>query len=261
MAEPSPSVAAMVLDVATGAEVMTLHGLGNYVWCVAFSPDGKYIASDDANGMAKVWDVATGNEVMTFRGHRYNVFSIAFSPDGKRIVSGGEEVKVWEAATGTELMTLRGHGGYVWSVAFSPDGKRIVAGCGNVKVWDADTGTEVMTLRGHKNSAWSLAFSPDGKTLAIASIDNSIKLLESTAPAGGYELRWNAEAARKIVDELYKEHGFYYEVIDKLKADKALAESVREVALQIANARKWENAEKLKKQSSESAGQEEGEAE
>jgi len=63
------------------------------------------------------------------------------------------------------------------------------------------------------------------------------------------------------VDELYEKYGFYYEVIDKLNADKTLAEPVRKVALQIANARKWEDAEKLKKQSSESAGPEEAEAE
>jgi hypothetical protein len=67
------------------------------------------------------------------------------------------------------------------------------------------------------------------------------------------ERRRVAEAAREVVDELYGELGFYSEVISKLKADKTLDESVRKVALQIANARKWEDTEKLRKQSPDSA--------
>ncbi|GAF93160.1 unnamed protein product, partial [marine sediment metagenome] len=78
-----------------------------------------------------------------------------------------------------------------------------------------------------------------------------IKLWESTAPAGGYEPRRTANAARKIVDELYEKHGFYNEVIDKLKADKMLDEPLREVALQIANCRLLEDAKKLEKQAKE----------
>ena len=105
-----------------------------------------------------------------------------------------------------------------------------------------------MTLRGHKESIASVAFSPDGKTIGAGSY-NSIKLWESTTPAGGYEPRWNAEAARKVVDQLYKKHGVnYYEVIDKLKADKTLAEPVRKLALQIANSRLRKDTEKLKKE-------------
>jgi len=131
-------------------------------------------------------------------------------------------------------------------VAFSPDGKRIISGSGDntIKVWDAATGAELMPLRVADDPS-ALAFSPDGKTIAAGIYDNSIKLWESTTPAGGYEPRWNAEAVRKVVDELYKETGFYSEVIDKLNADKTLAEPVRKVALQIANSRLWEDAEKL----------------
>jgi hypothetical protein len=103
---------------------------------------------------------------------------------------------------------------------------------------------------------YSARFSPDGKNIAIGD-GNTIALLESAVPVGGYEPRRTAHAARKVVDKLYEEHGFYSEVIDKLKADKTLAEPVRKVALQIANSRLWEDAEKLKKQSSESASQEE----
>jgi tetratricopeptide (TPR) repeat protein len=94
----------------------------------------------------------------------------------------------------------------------------------------------------------SIVFSPDGKTVAAGCDDNSIMLWESTTPASGYEPRWNAEATKKVVDELYKETGFYSEVIDRLKADKTLAESARRVALQIANSRLWQDARKLERE-------------
>ncbi len=66
-------------------------------------------------------------------------------------------------------------------------------------------------------------------------------------PADGYEPRQNGAAARKIVDDLYEEYGLYSQVIDKLKAEKTLDESVCKVALQIANARLWEDKEKSQK--------------
>ena len=243
-----------VWDASTGEELMTLRGHKEGVRCVTFSPDGKRIVSGSEDKTIKIWDATTGAELMTLRGHGKKVWSVAFSPDGKRIVSGSFDetvVKVWDAANGAEVMTLRGHSRFVDSVAFSPDGRRIVSGSwdGTVKLWDAATGTELMTLRVVGNWPSSIAFSPDGKTIAAGIYDNSIKLWESTTPAGGYEPRSNAEAVRKVVDELYKETGFYSEVIDKLKADKTLAEPVRKVALQIANSRLWEDARKLKEES------------
>ncbi len=138
-------------------------------------------------------------------------------------------------------------------MAFSPDGKRIISGSGDntIKVWDSATGAELMTFV-FKNPS-SIAFSPDGKTIAagIYDYDNNIKLWESTTPAGGYEPRWNAEATRKVVDEVYEEYGFYYKVIDKLNADNTLAEPIRKLALQVANSRLREDARKLSEQSFE----------
>jgi WD40 repeat protein len=123
-----------------------------------------------------------------------------------------------------------------------------------VKVWDVLTGTELMTLPRHLQRIRSVAISPDGNTIAVGVTNKNVVLWESSEPLGGYRPRKTAEAARKLVDELYEEHEFYSEVISRLKADKTLDESVRKVALQIANARLWEDAEKLKKQSSDSSG-------
>ncbi|MFC1765757.1 hypothetical protein ACFL6U_27240 [Planctomycetota bacterium] len=90
-----------------------------------------------------------------------------------------------------------------------------------------------------------VAVSADGKTIA-SSAENGIVLYESDVPADGYEPGRIGIAARRRVSELYKKHGFYGNVIDKLKADDTVEESVRKVALQIANARLWEDAEERK---------------
>jgi len=162
-----------------------------------------------------------------------------------------QTVKIWDAASGAELMTLRGHRNRVRTVAFSPDDKRIISSSqdNTIKVWDSATGAELMTLVIDHPS--SIAFSPDGKTIAVGTYGNGIRLWESTTPAGGYEPRWSAEATRRFVDELYKETGFHSEVIDRLKADKRLAEPARKMALQFAKASLREEAKRLGRKSFE----------
>jgi dipeptidyl aminopeptidase/acylaminoacyl peptidase len=241
-----------IWDMARGEEVMTLKGHDSLVHCAAFSPDGRLLASGAGDPNIKIWEWATGRESMTLRGHEGGIItSVAFSPDGMHIASTSQQdaaARLWNVVTGTMLMTFR-HADGVTSAAFSPDGKRIITGSHDrtVRVWDAATGAELLTLRaGFVVDA--VTFSPDGKTIAGGPFDDTISFWESAPPAKGYELRKNGEAARQIVDELHEKHGLYHEVITQLQHDTTLDLVVRKLGIQIADSRKWEDGENLRKE-------------
>ena len=89
----------------------TLKGHTSMVVSVAFSPDGKILASGSWDKSIKLWDVATGKNTATLKGHTGWVNSVAFSPDGKTLASGGfdDNIQLWDVASGKNIATLKGH--------------------------------------------------------------------------------------------------------------------------------------------------------
>jgi WD40 repeat protein len=157
-----------------------LKGHTAIVYSVAFSSDGKLLASGSFDNTIKLWEYPSGKEARTLKGHTAQVYSVAFSPLGNLLASGSQDksVRLWDPKDGKTVKELKGHGDIVQSVAFSPDGKLLATASADksVRLWDPASGKEVKNLGSHKKSAYCVAFSADGKLLASCSEDTTIKL-------------------------------------------------------------------------------------
>jgi WD40 repeat protein len=176
-----------------------------YVFCVAFSPDGKTLASGGQDKVIRLWETSTGKALRQFVGHVEDVTSIAFSPKGDALVSGSRDktIRFWDVASGKPRPQIINHPGKVREMAFSRDGKKLAsAGGANIYIWDPATAKEVRHWKAHKGGACGLAFSPDGKTLASGGFANSRK---GKGLADSYALAlWNPATGKMV--RCFEEH-------------------------------------------------------
>ncbi|KAK6354376.1 hypothetical protein TWF730_008784 [Orbilia blumenaviensis] len=184
-----------------GLCVQSLRGHSSYVLSVAFSPDGKQLASGFYDDTVKIWDLTTGVNLNTLKGHSGSIQSVAFSPDGRYLASGSGDgtIKIWNTITGVNLSTLEDHEKWVNSVAFSPNGKRLASGSddNSIKIWDMTTEAKsvIHTLEGHSEA---VAFSPDGRFLASGSQDSTIKVWNTITGVNLITLKNHSDCVRSV---------------------------------------------------------------
>lgn len=150
------------------------------IMSVAFSPDGKILATGDGNGEIRLWQVADGKQLFACKSHADLIKSVAFSPDGEIIASGSHDktVRLWDVSTGQCLHVLEGHTSWVWSVTFIPDSQILATGSidKTVKLWDINTGNCLKTLQGDSDAILAIAINQHGQTLVTGSVDNTVRL-------------------------------------------------------------------------------------
>lgn len=168
-----------LLGVVTST-VRILQDHTSRVWSVAFSPDGKTLASCSEDLTIKLWDVINGVCRQTLQGHTKWVKSVAFSSDGQFLASGSFDctMRLWDVQTGTCLKILQGHTNTITAVAISPDSQYLASSSYDqtVRLWAVETGQCIKMLRAHSNRVWSVVFSPDGQLLASGGDDHATKL-------------------------------------------------------------------------------------
>jgi WD40 repeat protein len=191
----------------TSDPIMVIKGYTSDVISIAFSPDGKTLATAGNDRIIRLWELPSGRLIRQLKGsipEFFKIYTLAFSPDGKTLagagggdgLTGNYPVKFWDIATGNELTSLKGHTDLVRSLVFSPDGKKLATAGneGTIRLWDLTENKELATLNTQTSRGFisSLEFTPDGKRVI-------------SAHQNGLVVIWDVDSANEISETVVQQ--------------------------------------------------------
>lgn len=175
---PAEVQQALHLAVLSSRARLTITAHIGEIYGLAFSPDGRLLATAGEDQIVKIWNSKSGILQNELSGHTATVVDVTFNPDGTRIATSSEDlsVKIWETSSGKLLRTLDDLAAFSETIDFSPDGKLLATTgeAGSVILWAADTGEKLRSFTGHTGAVHDVAFSPDRVKLASASEDGTV---------------------------------------------------------------------------------------
>ncbi len=189
-----------------GQLLYTYRGHPNYVAAVAWSPDGKRVASGSGDRTVQVWDATTGHNVIIYQGHQDVPYGVAWSYDGQRIASGSADhtVQIWSPTTRDPqaLLTYPGHSDTVNAVAWSPspNDNRIASASYDktVQVWHATSTQPLYTFKGHSDAVWGVAWSPGATRIASASYDKTVRVWDASNGGNPFTYRGHSHEVHAV---------------------------------------------------------------
>lgn len=180
--EPSRSGQLMIVDVETGRieqEIVDAHS--DTVFGLAFSPDGKQIASCGADRFMKVFDIESGELVKTFEGHTHHVLCVGWRADGRVLATGGADkvVKVWNVSDGSQLKTIQGFGKEIVALQFAGSTDNFYAACGDQNLYRCDVGGKRDSVGRGEDFLYSVSVSAMGDAIAFAGHDSVVRIVDA----------------------------------------------------------------------------------
>ncbi|PNH10193.1 WD repeat domain-containing protein [Tetrabaena socialis] len=180
---------------------ISMRGSSGWISSVAWSPDGRTVASGMGGKRVALWNAASGECIVVLDGHTDVVSSVCWQPNGRALASGSHDgtVRLWDAASGECMGTLEGCPDGVSSVAWSPDGRTLAGGSGNsIHCWDAASGEATTVLQGHSAPVRGVAWRPDSGAVASASNDQMLRLWDPKSGACTAVLKGHAGNALTV---------------------------------------------------------------
>ena len=169
---------------------------------LAWSLDGRHLASAARDGTIALWDLASGARTHTLPGQAKPICALAWSADGRQLASAtaDQTIRLWDPRTGACSHTLQGHGERVTDLAWTPDGRTLATASTDqtIRLWDGASGECRLILAGHQHSVHGIAFSPDGRCLASASADGTIRLWDAGKGLCTHRLTRQSQALASI---------------------------------------------------------------